>query len=138
MGGSGSGNRYHWWRPEKKVVVEDCLSIESARWVREGVIRGGVHLSGTWRWTYRSGNTFFVHYEVQTLDLEFPFLRLYYSWTWNGKGEPQSADYFVRLTRTHPRYGGPRWWFVCPLVVNGVSCGRRAGKLYLPPRARYF
>jgi hypothetical protein len=34
--------------------------------------------------------------------------------------------------------GGRRWWFTCPLIVNGRSCGRRVGKRYLPPGARYF
>jgi hypothetical protein len=32
----------------------------------------------------------------------------------------------------------PRWWFVCPLVVNGRPCNRRVGKLYLPGASRYF
>ena len=27
---------------------------------------------------------------------------------------------------------------MCPLVVDNVPCGRRAAKLHLPPRARYF
>lgn len=44
----------------------------------------------------------------------------------------------VWLTATRPRFGGLRWWFVCPLVVKGRSCKRRVGKLYLPPHGRYF
>jgi len=39
---------------------------------------------------------------------------------------------------TYPRFGGVRWWFVCPLSVNGVECRKRVGKLYLPPRQKYF
>ncbi len=31
-----------------------------------------------------------------------------------------------------------RWWFACPLVVNGRACGRRVRMLYLPPNGRYF
>jgi hypothetical protein len=31
-----------------------------------------------------------------------------------------------------------RWWFVCPLILGGVPCGRRVGKLHLPPQGRYF
>jgi hypothetical protein len=42
------------------------------------------------------------------------------------------------VTSTVPRFGGLRWWFVCPLAVNGRDCGRRVGKLYLPDGARYF
>jgi hypothetical protein len=43
-----------------------------------------------------------------------------------------------RIATTRPRFGGLRWWFVCPLTVNGRPCGRRVGKLYLPPAGRYF
>ena len=45
-------------------------------------------------------------------------------------------DYRVRLVTTTPTYGGLRWWFICPLVINGVECNRRVRKLYL--YGRYF
>jgi hypothetical protein len=44
----------------------------------------------------------------------------------------------IRLQATFPLLGGRRWWFTCPLIVNGRACHRRAGKLFLPPGARYF
>ncbi len=138
MGGFGSGNRYHWWRGTKKTTVEDSLRIDANRWMREGILRAGVHLLGSRQWTYSSGSTFRVDCEVQTMDMGRPLLRLFYSWTWNGDSQPQSEDYHVALTATRPRFGGLRWWFVCPLVVKGVACGRRVGKLYLPPSGRYF
>jgi hypothetical protein len=31
-------------------------------------------------------------------------------------------DYVVRLQATVPTYGGLKWWFTCPLVVNGQAC----------------
>jgi hypothetical protein len=46
-------------------------------------------------------------------------------------------DYKVSLAVTRPRFGGLRWWFLCPLIVNGRACGRRVGKLYLPPGGRH-
>jgi len=54
------------------------------------------------------------------------------------KGEQKELKYDVRLTTTRPRFGGLRWWFLCPLLSDGRPCGRRVGKLYLPPRGRYF
>jgi len=139
MGGPGSGALYyHWWRPSKKTVVEDCLSLDANGWTHEGMLRASVLATGSWRWTYRSGKSFSVGYTVDTTDQAGPFVRLFYSWTWPTSPEPQSADYRVRLTTTRPRFGGLRWWFVCPLVVNGRPCNRRVGKLYLPPPARYF
>jgi hypothetical protein len=50
----------------------------------------------------------------------------------------QSCNYSVRLTQTTCNYGGSRWWFVCPLSINGRFCGRRCRFLYLPFGADYF
>jgi hypothetical protein len=139
MGGPGSGaHYYHWWRPSKKEVVEDCQSLDANRWTREGILRANVLATGTWRWTYASGKGFSISYAADTRDSAAPFVRLSYSWGWPSSPEPQSADYRVRLTTTRPRFGGLRWWFVCPLSVGGRPCERRVGKLYLPPSARYF
>jgi hypothetical protein len=138
VGGSGSGNHYHWWRSAKKTVVEDCLSLDASRWTREGILKPGVYQSGYWHWTYRSGGGFTVNYEVVTTDSAWCGVRLYYSWVWTATKAQESADYHVRLTTTRPRFGGVRWWFVCPLIVEGRPCGRRVGKLYLPPQARFF
>jgi hypothetical protein len=34
--------------------------------------------------------------------------------------------------------GGCRWWGRYPLQRDGIECGRRVGKLYVPPGSRYF
>jgi hypothetical protein len=44
----------------------------------------------------------------------------------------------LRLVRKASRFGSDKWWFRCPLIVEGVVCGRSVGKLYLPPGAKYF
>jgi hypothetical protein len=59
-------------------------------------------------------------------------VRLSYTVTDAGK----SVDYHVRLAVTRPHFGGCRWWFLCPLIVNDRPCGRRVAKLYL--RGKYF
>src|SRR4051812_38881132 len=114
MGGPGSGNHHHWWRGSKKTVVEDCLSIDANRWTRKGILRAGVHLSGSWRWVFWSGRECSISYEVRTLDMGRPVLRLSYSWPDKSTGRRESADYHVALTTTRPRFGGLRWWFLCP------------------------
>src|SRR5262249_15292280 len=60
--------------------------------------------------------------------------RLFYTFTRTG----ERVDYRGGLQTTRPRFGGLRWWFTCPLVVNGWPCHRCVAKLYLPPGARYF
>jgi hypothetical protein len=54
-----------------------------------------------------------------------PWLRL--STTFKATGF--AVDYRVCLTTTRPRFGGLRWWFVCPLTKAGRPCTRRVGKL---------
>ncbi len=42
----------------------------------------------------------------------------------------------IDLQPMHLHYGGLRYWFICPLLVNGVACRRRVAKLYF--RGWYF
>src|SRR5262249_61760480 len=60
-----------------------------------------------------------------------PLLRLSYSFTRSGSA-PEPLDYDIDLATTRPRFGGLRWWFLCP------GCDGRVGKLYLPPGERLF
>jgi hypothetical protein len=139
VGGPGSGAfYYHWWRDRKKTVVEACLSLDANRWMREGNLRAGVQLSGSWRWVYSDGRECSIRYEVTTEYMAAPSVRLSYSRTCPDSGQQEPIEYRVRLATTRPRFGGLRWWFVCPLVKNGWDCGRRVGKLFLPPGGRYF
>lgn len=59
-----------------------------------------------------------------------PVVRLSYS----SGGEDYSYD--VRLTSDDCRFGGKRYWFICPLRVEGRSCGRRCAMLF--SAGRYF
>ncbi len=51
-------------------------------------------------------------------------------------GEWQDVAETVNIVRVPCRFGGNRPYFVCPGVVNGISCGRRVVKLHGP--GRYF
>lgn len=123
-------------RSSKKTVVETCLSVDANRWMREGILQSGVHHAGSWAWfrdEARTEQTSAIGYLVNTRDIP-PWVRLFY--TVNESKE--AIDYQIRLVAIRPRFGGLRWWFICPLVVNGRSCGSRVGKLYLPLGGRYF
>jgi len=47
-------------------------------------------------------------------------------------------DSVIPFTCTRPHLGGKRHWFLCPIKRNGERCGRRVGRLYLPPGANTF
>ena len=131
MGGYGSGEKF-----SKKDTVEDCRWIDANRWMREGILRQDVWQSGSWFWRNprTSEKTSSIGYESNTIDASRKWLRLHYTIT----RTQEKLDYKVALQTTHPNYGGTRWWFTCPLVINGRPCSRRVGKLYLPPGGRYY
>ena len=128
MGGYGSGRRYC---ASPKETVESCLVLSSAKLQRDKMLRDGLNATGslTWTCTATGEKVSSVGYDVNTLDRADAWIRLYYTRT----RDKDHVDFRVRLTTTPLPWGGVRWWFVCPLTVNGRRCGRRCGKLYLPP-----
>lgn len=54
------------------------------------------------------------------------------------EGIEKRCQYSVRLSTSACNYGGVRYWFECPVVKDGVYCGNRCAKLYLPPSQLYF
>jgi len=135
MGGHGSGR---WKGQVKKDLVEDCLALDASRWTREGILREGVWQSGGWEWRNTWGKKVAsIGYVVNTLDPTRPVVHLVYALTLFS-GEKEEIDEPVPLQTTRPHFGGVRWWFTCPLLVNGKPCRRRVRKLYRPPGGRYF
>jgi hypothetical protein len=120
MGGYGSG-RWNWHT--KATTVEDCRQLDVVRWTWEGIIKPETWRKGGWVWSdARTGEeTSSIGYEVDTTDRARPWARLHYTFTQTG----EKIDYKIALQTTQPHFGGLRWWFTCPLVVNDTYCGRR-------------
>lgn len=124
MGGTGSGNWYRW--QGRKATVEESLVVSMSELSKQ--LYAGA--SGTLTWGRRKKRS--ICYSVM-LSNNMPMLMLDYRLR-----NSQDVRIPVRLETTPTRFGGKRWWFICPLMVSGVACNRRAGKLYLPPGSRYF
>lgn len=122
MGGYGSGNYYRWGN---KRTLNDCRCIDINRMVKLGAIKDGVNQSGNWQWidTETGKQSSVIGYECMTHFADNSYLRLSYKLT----DTDRSIDYKIRLVRTYPRYGGVRFWFICP------ERGKRVAKLYLIP-----
>lgn len=124
MGGSGSG-RY--WG-SGKATVEESLTLDINKLVRDGQLRPGSWYAGTLRWTRLSTGeeVATIGYEVNATDPYSAWFRVHY----NVNGEPQ--DYRIALDTTSPNYCGRRWWFLCP------ARGIRVAKLHLPSGGQIF
>jgi hypothetical protein len=61
---------------------------------------------------------------------ERTFIKLNYTHTDHWSGEKSDMNFDIELTDTPCRYGGKRYWFICPLSKNGRYCGRRVGVVY--------
>lgn len=123
MGGYGSG-RYG-GRPTSEAC--GSLVLQTTTFRRAG-LRAGVKGEATLTFNC-DGELFPVVVTIDTTDAAFPFLRLRHA----GRASPVSTeDYLVRLRTTPQRFGGVRWWFVCPRT------GRRTVKLFLPRGGHQF
>lgn len=130
MGGFGSG------RPAGKVTVEGCRTLRldvnrvtrTARVAARGPDKAGLPVLERRGWSWTTGGepeprahavvtlTLHVHHGTARLqfDIDQPSHRT------------GPRDQTVRLETTPCRFGGLRWWWVCP------ATGRRCATLYLP------
>lgn len=131
MGGPGSGT---WYRYSTRATVESyrALSIGDVAPALQRVAAGEIArvlVSIAW---YRNGEQTASILAAAELQRGRPVVRLAYTSSRPG-GEPERQNYQVLVSATPsnlPGNPGRRWWFICPLVVNGIACGRRVAKLY--------
>jgi hypothetical protein len=117
-----------------RVIVEESLCLSARELHRAGVFKSGRGSRWQWTWAGFEGKT--------TTTLDFTLigvpdrglgLRLDYTHRTRGSAIPM-----IEITTTRPRLGGLRYWLRCPIVRNGVQCGKRVGRLYIPPRGSEF
>jgi hypothetical protein len=133
MGGLGSGRR---WGSATRSTVEDSWVLEINTMKRKGAIVPSERLTGLWGWSIGGQQRASLYYATDLRDGVMPSVMLQYT---VGRGEAaRDLSYRVELVTSALPWGGVRYWFVCPLSVNGRACGRRVAKLYLPPGGDYY
>ena len=127
----------HSWSDRK--TVEECKSLDISWLKRKGFVCG--YWNGSISWKNRLGE------ETESIGIEANidrrltgqnYIKLTYTQTDGSTDRKTDLDYKIKLDATPCYFGGYRYWFVCPLEVNGKYCGRRVQKLYLPSRSIYF
>ena len=130
MGGFGSGKWANVYL--RKISVQQCMVISAKLLKENGFLSAG--RVGDIVWTGPAGKET-GRVIIQTVaggDGDITCLQLRIG------GIVTTQKYIIKLTRTLCHFGGYRYWFVCPVVKDGVYCGNRCAKLYLPPAGQYF
>ena len=122
MGGLGSG----YYRPRERTV-DECLALDINELTRQGLLADR-RREGQLRWhDRRTGERpLALSYHFERINGRTGRLKLVYS------VDDCHQEQTIALTTTRMVSVGRRWWFACP------RCGRRAGKLYLPPGEQFF
>ncbi len=130
MGGPGS-TRWAWH--SRKTQAEECLQLH-IKTFKKNFIQGFL---GVVFWSMGDEVTNILSYIVAGNADSGVILLIYKFNDWITK-ESVDCIYPVQLSTTPLPWGGVRYWFVCPLIKEGITCKRRVGVLYLPPGGRYF
>lgn len=130
MGGYGSSR---WHGHSKKTAVEDCLVLPTEPIKKS--LANGPGRSGTVTWSRNDERFAWIGYSTEPAE-DGLAVRLSYCKTIGELKTP--VDYSIRVISVPVHLGGSRWFFLCPLIVAGKPCLRKAAKLYLPPGALYF
>jgi hypothetical protein len=115
--------------PQKSFVptVENCLAIDTVLLRREGMLDEAFdhHLIRKWRVGQAMAGDLVIS-TIFTGGIAYPFLHI------QGEVFGKRVRQTVRLVSKRMRFGGKRWYFVCP------STKRLCSKLILPPSGDLF
>ncbi len=123
------------WSYSSRSTVEECKTITTKFLNEHKYFDGGVRWGGM-NWSRNGEKTGSIGFVVSTVEGD-EYIRFQYTQTDRNTGEKTELDYKARLDWTPCHFGGRRWWFICPLVVNGRVCSRRVGSLHLGS-GKYF
>lgn len=117
------------WSYSDRRTVEECKSITTKFLNEHRYFNGGVRWGGM-SWSRNGEQTGSIGFVISTVEGD-EYIRFQYTQTDRHSDEKTELDYKARLDWTPCHFRGRRWWFICPLVVNGRVCNRRVGRLHL-------
>ncbi|EKD67325.1 MAG: hypothetical protein ACD_48C00479G0005 [uncultured bacterium] len=115
-----------------KTTCEESHKLDTQFLLKHGYLQD-IPRYGSINWSCRGEPTGSVSIYVYPQE---GFIKFSYTQTNRWDGTKTDFDYTVRLVTSPCYFGGKRWWFRCPLLINGLPCSRRVGVLYLA--GKYF
>lgn len=120
----------------QKKVFERVLNM--AQMHNIGVLHRGGNMVWTCRWNEAGRESSICYQLVKNVEDKSVKLRLRYKVLADKHQAPSFLDYTVPI-KVSLSYKRKVWyWFVCPLIINGKTCGRRVRNLYFLPNSDYF
>ena len=120
--------RHRW---TSRLTVQDCLPLDVEKFRQAGpALANASAARGTMFWSRDGAFVGTIRYEIISspdgASIRIPRQSIAVD------GESRLVEEcLMRIATTHPCLGGRRFWFVC-------RCGRRVGKVYLPPEEQIF
>jgi hypothetical protein len=122
-----------------RKTVEQCRCLDILQLTRKGCLRG--YCKAQIEWRNNNGeviSSMGIEISINQKDSFEDHARLFYAAQNVNTGESRNLNYDVGLVSTPCHFGGVRYWFICPGIPGSGFCGKRVGKLYLPPGEVYF
>jgi hypothetical protein len=116
-------------RLDKKKQLDHMISLDICGLKRDGFLTSFNWQSIIWRNEY---GEIVSRLDARSFVLNtVPYMELKYALRGDYQAHEEPFSYRVYFSSTECNYGGRRLWFVCPLLVKGIRCGRRCRILYL-------
>ena len=109
----------------RKTRVDEARSIDILDLQRKEVFSKESSWTMTSSWSRNGKVVASIYYQVEFGDKGPIGLRFMYTITNNYTNKKKDYSYMIPVVSTPCNYGGKRWWFICPLLVNGRACQRR-------------
>jgi hypothetical protein len=109
-----------------RAIIDDGLRFAVHGMVAQRIAAGDTHFSGVSNWARNGKRIASVSYSVEVVAEDHANLRLRY------QAGDKPVDYFIALVGEPCRFGGRRWFAICPRT------GRKVSKLYNPAGATQF
>lgn len=117
MGGYGSG------RPASHLTCEASLRLDLSDPSIRTALAPGKATTGSWRWSSAGRQIASIGYTWSG-----PTARLILTYNWREEPVQQT----IPLAASEPKFGGRRYWFVCPFTARWVRA------VYLPNGAKLW
>jgi len=111
-----------------KNLTNSLIKLSVSYLKNEGLLRDGIVGTVVIPWGgvgFRDG----LRIYMSILNKNDSYMRFSYSILQPGGGY-KDFEYKVSLVTTPCKYGGVRYWFICPVTKNDKYCGRRVAILY--------